>query len=315
MIPTGPDPFHGIYPATLCPFDRDFAIDEATLARHVASMAEVPGNVGILCNGHAGENFLLSRAEARRVAEIVSRTVGDRCIVVSGVNAENSIEAAEIACEVVAAGADAAMVFPPNGWALGVDGQMALTHHRMIVDAVDAPIMLYQASVNAGRMAYTPDVLTELVRLPQVVAIKDGSWEVAAYEASRRLIKAVAPGVAVMGSGDEHLLTSYAIGSDGSLVSLSVVIPEVIVALREAMLAGDIAAARRAHEVIYPLAKAIYGTPPGIHATARLKCCLKLLGRLPDDRTRPPIGPLGNTEVDRLRDVLTAAGLTLATAA
>ena len=68
-------------------------------------------------------------------------------------------------------------------------------------------------------------------------------------------------------------------------------------------------AARAAHAVIYPLAKAIYGTPPGGYATARLKTCLKLLGRLKDDRMRPPIGPLPDAEVTMLRSVLNEAGL------
>ena len=154
--------------------------------------------------------------------------------------------------------------------------------------------MLFQGPAAAGSFAYPPDVLAELVRLPQVVAIKEGSWEVAAYESNRRLVKAVGPPhVAVMASGDEHLFTSYVVGSEGSLVSLAVVIPETIVRLDRAVRAGDLAAAQAAHEVIYPLAKAVYGAPPGSHATARLKTCLKLLGKLENDRVRPPRRPAG----------------------
>jgi 4-hydroxy-tetrahydrodipicolinate synthase len=142
-----------------------------------------------------------------------------------------------------------------------------------------------------------------------VVAIKDGSWEVARYEANRRLVKDVAPGVAVMGSGDEHLMASYVVGSEGSLVSLSVVIPETIIALYEAVRKDDMVAARAAHAIIYPLAKAIYGTPPGGYATARLKTCLKLLGKLENDLVRPPIGPLPAEEVTMLCSVLETTGL------
>ena len=309
MIPSGDAPYNGIYPATLCPLRADYSIDEAALAGHVSAMAEVPGHVGVLCNGHAGENFVLERAEKRRVVAVVREAIGDRAIVVSGVNCENSLEAAEHAREAEAAGADALMIFAPNAWALGQDDTMALNHHRAVIEAVDLPIMLFQASVNAGHVAYRPEVLSRLVQLPRVVAIKDGSWEVARYEANRRLIKQVAPQVAVMGSGDEHLLTSYVVGSEGSLVSLSVVIPEPIVALYDAVRRGDLAAARAAHQVIYPLAKAIYGTPPGCHATARLKTCLKLLGRLDDDRVRPPIGPLPDDEVAMLRTALREAGV------
>ena len=309
MIPAHPDGFRGIYPATLCPFTRDDAVDEAALARHVTDLADVTGIVGVLCNGHAGENYLLSNCEIRRVAERVSAEIGDRAIVVSGVNREGSRDAAELAGEVVAAGADAVMVFPPNAWALGQDATVALNHHRLILEAVDVPIMLFQGPAAAGSFAYPPDVLAELVRLPQVVAIKEGSWEVAAYESNRRLVKAVAPHVAVMASGDEHLFTSYVVGSEGSLVSLAVVIPETIVRLDRAVRAGDLAAAQAAHEVIYPLAKAVYGAPPGSHATARLKTCLKLLGKLENDRVRPPAGPLDDAEREMLHAALERSGL------
>ena len=309
MIPSGDHPFNGIYPATICPFKADHSVDEEALAQHFAAMLEVPGNVGILCNGHAGENFLLSREEKRRNVEIARATIGDSAIVVAGVNCESSLEAVEHARDAVAAGADSIMVFAPYSWAVSQDDTMAANHHRMIADAIEAPIMLYQGSVNAGQIAFRPEVLAELVQIPGVVAIKDGSWEVAAYEANRRLIKEVAPDVAVMGSGDEHLFTSYVIGSEGSLVSLAIVIPEIIVALYDAFQTGDMEAARGAHATIYPLARAIYGTPPGGHATARLKTCLKLLGRLENDRVRPPIGPLAEDEVEALRGVLAEAGL------
>ena len=304
MIPAGDTPFNGIYPATICPFNAADAIDETALARHVADMAEVPGCVGVLCNGHAGENFTLSREEKRRVVEVVHHTIGDRMIVVSGINCENSLEAVQHARDAASAGADALMIFPANSWALSQDASMAITHHRMIIDAVDLPITLFQASINSGQMAYTPAVLAQLAQLPRVVAVKEGSWETSAYEANRRLIKAVAPHVAVMASGDEHLLPSYVLGSEGSFVSLACIIPETIVALDRAVCRGDLVAARRAHEVIYPLAKAIYGRPPGGRATARLKTCLKLLGRLEDDRVRPPMGPLDEDEVAALATVL-----------
>src|SRR6266702_1828047 len=91
---------------------------------------------------------------------------------------------------------------------------------------------------------------------------------------------------------------------EGSLVSLAVLIPETIVALDQAVRRGDLLAARAAHDIIYPLARAIYGAPPPGHATARLKTCLKLLGRLESDVVRPPIGPLANEEVAMLQDAL-----------
>lgn len=297
-------PIEGIYAATVVPMQEDYAIDEAALCQHVASVASVTGIRGLLINGHAGENFLTNAREKERVIELCRASVADDCLLVAGINAENSLDAAAQAEDAARAGADALLIFPPNSWALGPHPDTVLRHHRFVIEACELPIMLYQAPVGAGGMAYQADLLSQLVQLPRVVGIKEGSWEVAAYEANRRLVKRIAPQVAVMASGDEHLLTSFILGSDGSQVSLAVIIPDVIVALEAAVKKGDIATATRLHNIIYPLAKAIYGTPPGSFATARLKACLHLLGRIPRAVTRPPIGPLPTVEIEQLDSLL-----------
>jgi 4-hydroxy-tetrahydrodipicolinate synthase len=309
MIPRQPDAFQGIYAATLCPLLDDGRIDEATLARHLEANAFVPGMKGLLINGHAGENFSLSREEKRRVTEIAFEVCGPRSLLVCGINAEDSLEAQRHVDDAKAAGADAVLVFPPFSWALSQDSRMAVTHHAIANANAQMPLMLYQAGVNAGTMAYRPEVLAELAQLPNVVGIKEGSWEAAAYEANRRLVKRVAPQVAMMASGDEHLLTCFAIGSEGSLVSLAAVVPELVIDLDRAIRRGDLAEARRLNDRIYPLAKAIYGTAPGGYATARLKTCLKLLGRFPSDAMRPPIGPLPRAEIAALEAALAEAGV------
>jgi 4-hydroxy-tetrahydrodipicolinate synthase len=310
MIPTGSERFFGIYPSTILPMRVDFAPDWDAYARHAADCVLQPGIVGVLCNGHAGENFLITRAEKRRAVEITVATVGSSRIVVAGVNQESSLEAADEAREARAAGADAIMVFLPNFFALAQDKQMAERHHRMVAEAVpDMPIFLFQGNVNAGRMAYTPSVLARLLAIPTVVGIKEGGWEVNHYDALRRQTKALRPDVAVMASGDEHLFACYAHGSDGSLVSLADIVPTEIVALDAAVRRSDLAAARRLHEQLEPLADAIYGMPPGGRATARIKFCLAELGRIPKAMVRPPVGPVGETEAARLRAAMHAAGL------
>ena len=129
----------------------------------------------------------------------------------------------------------------------------------------------------------------------------------AAYEANRRLIRESAPHVAVMGSGDEHLFTSFAVGSEGSIVSLAAVVPEAVIALFDSVRAGDLAAARAWNERIFPLARAIYHAPPGGRANARLKTCLKMTGRFPEDVMLPPHTATPRQEHEALRAALAIA--------
>ncbi len=310
MIPNTPTPFHGIYPSTVLPMRADFSADWDAYARHTADCVLRPGIVGVLCNGHAGENFVITRAEKHRAVAATVAAVGRERIVVAGVNQESSREAAEEAREAREAGADALMVFLPNAFALAQDDAMAERHHRIVAEAVPGlPLFLFQTSVHAGRMAYTPAVLDRLLEISDVVGIKEGGWEVDAYDALRRRVKARRPEIAVMASGDEHLLACYVHGSDGSMVSLADIVPDAIVALDEAVRRSDLVAARAIHDRIEGLAEAIYGQSPGGRATARIKWCLAELGLLPSAVVRPPVGPVADAEAVALRRALREAGL------
>jgi 4-hydroxy-tetrahydrodipicolinate synthase len=298
----------GIFAAIPCPLTPDLEVDIPVLAKLATKLASTSGIVGFLLNGHAGENSAMPDAMQQCVLNVVREAAPQaKCVV--GVNAENSAQAARRAAKFESLGADALMVFPPNGWALYQERDMVVTHHRMISDATTLPLMLFQASVGAGKMAYPPATLAALCELPRVVGIKEGSWEVATYEETRRLVKSLRPDVAVYGSGDEHLMTSYVIGSEGSLVSLAAVAPGPIVSLFAAINDGDLDAARAAHERIYPLAREIYRKAPSGRANARLKTCLELIGDFPSDRMLPPCPPTPPDEIDALKAALEQAGL------
>jgi 4-hydroxy-tetrahydrodipicolinate synthase len=298
----------GIHAATIVPMRADFSIDETALATHIGRIANTPGIRGLLVNGHAGENFLLDLDEKRTVMRIARAVAPEGCFITCGVNHESSLAAAREASAMEAEGADGLLVFPPNSWALDHSDEAVVAHHGHVRDATTIPMLLYGAPVGAGSMAYGPDILLRLAEDPRVVAIKEGSWEVARYEANLRLLKARRPDFIVLGSGDEHLLTSYIIGSAGSQVSLAAVVPEATCNLWDAAESGDWDAAREAHERIYPLAVAIYRDAPGGRANARLKACLRILGRLDNDRVRPPQPSATCDEYRKLEAALAAFG-------
>lgn len=300
-------PLGGVYAATICPMTDKGQIHEDNLTSHLAKVVNTEGIAGLLVNGHAGENYALDREELARVVR-AARTVSDDRKVVAGINAERADVAAEMAEDAAKAGAHAVMVFPPFSWALGADDRVVLAHHRVVAGASGLPLFLFQGSVNSGKTAFQPDMLARLLEIDSVVGIKEGSWETSAYEATRRLTKRLRPDVGVMASGDEHLFPCFAIGSEGSLVSLAAIVPEMIVALDRAVAAGDMAAGRDMHERLYQLARIVYGAP-GHLATLRLKTCLMLLGRQPDAFSRSSISQLSGEEISLLRQALEVAGV------
>lgn len=294
----------GVHAAITNPMREDGALHAADLERHAASISGVEGVEGLLVNGHAGEGHLLTLQEKRDSLRIVRGAVGPHAFITAGITSEGTAAACDEAQAAVEAGADAVLVFQPNHWHRGVDYGSVVEHHTAIAAACGLPVLLYKAPISWGPLSYNLDLIARLIDIDAVVGIKEGSWDVAAYEEVWRSVKARKPGVAVMASGDEHLFACFQIGTDGSQVSLAAVTPAPVVALYEAVRAGDQAAARALHDEIYPLACEIYRRAPSFLATTRLKAALKLLGRLETDRVRAPVRQLWPDEIEDLSNVL-----------
>jgi 4-hydroxy-tetrahydrodipicolinate synthase len=279
----------GIHAAVVLPYHSNFSLDEAGYRRQLAFVLEQEGITGLLVNGHAGENSVTSDDEKERVVRLTREIAPPEVMITSGIYAEGTEPAVHQARRLEAAGADALLVFQPNSWALGAEPASIVAHHRLIHDAVSAPIMLYQAPVTAGKFAYSFDVIAELVKLERVAGVKDGSWEIAMTELVRDAIKSSRPDIVVYGSGDEHLMVNYLIGTEGSQVSLAAVIPGMICGLWAAAEAGDWTRAKTLHQKIQPLATLIYRKAPASRAVARLKACLTIMGIIDNDAVRPPL--------------------------
>lgn len=292
----------GLYAATITPMTESGALDHASLERHLALVLADPGQAGLLLNGHAGEGIHLSRTEQAEVVRVARGVAGQRRIL-AAVSAENTAFAVADAQAALQAGADAIMVFAPFSWALGADPRAILAHHRGIAEGTGAPVYLFQGSVGAGRTAYAPDTLRRLLEIDSVAGIKEGSWEVKSYETTRRIARELRPDVAVMASGDEHLFPCFLIGSDGSAVSLSALVPELISALDAHVTAGRIPEALEVHTALFDLARVVYGAP-GHLAAARLKACLAELGRIDSPACRAPTPRLHSDELDVLMAAL-----------
>ncbi len=302
------DRLTGVHAATICPLTETGEIDEPGLARHVGSVARADGIAGLLINGHAGEGAMMDLDERRRVLRIARSEVPETCHLTAGITAESTqaaIREAEAAAE---DGADAILLFPPTHWAMGVDAEIALCHHRAVATAAALPLILYKAPLAWGRLSYSPDLIARLCTIDEVAGIKEGAWEVSAYEELLRRVRSERPGVSVMASGDEHLLACYQIGTDGSQVSLAALFPELVTGLYDAARRGDWSQARRAHDRLYPLAREIYRREPPYLANARLKSGLHALGRIGSARMRPPMRQLSDEEGARLAAVVAAPG-------
>jgi 4-hydroxy-tetrahydrodipicolinate synthase len=300
----------GVMPATLCPFRDDDSIDEEGLFAYARDLAAVAGITALVCNGHTGEVMSLRNRERAEVTRIIAGAVGRRVKVVSGVCAEGSDEAIDQALAAKQAGADAILLMPPHHWLrFGRTSDTAVGFFQDVAEGAKLDIIVHQypAWTKAG---YNLKEMLELVKLPEVVCIKMGTRDMARWGYDYRCLKAAAPHVSIVSCHDEYLLATLLDGCDGALVGFAGFVPELIVALTEAALAGDLAEAYRVQEQIRPLAQIVYRFgEPSSDAHQRMKCAMTLMGRFPSMRMRRPLRPLPASEVESIRGELAAISL------
>ncbi len=300
----------GVIPATLLAFNDDFSINEPETRRHLAHVAATRGISAITVNGHASEVHACTFEEQQRILALSLAEIGDRVPLINGVYADGSLEAARIARMAEAEGASALLVFPPNSMSAGgqLRPEMALAHFRTIADATDLPMILFQYPATTG-LGYPFETLLRLLdEIPSIRAIKDWCADPMLHEKHIRTLQGMSRPFTVLTTHSAWLMASLTMGANGLLSGAGSVVPDLQVALFEAVKAKDLARAQRINDRLYPVQQAFYA-PPFLDMHNRMKECLVMLGRLDRAVVRPPLVKLPAAEIARLKSALDAAGI------
>lgn len=303
------NPWSGVFAATLCPFSEDLSIDETGLRAYSRYLASVAGIRGLVCNGHTGEVMGLRAAERAEVTRIMADEVGDQVKIVSGICCEGSFEAIDHALAAKEAGADAILLMPAHHWLrFGRTPETAVGYFQDVAEGADIPIIVHQYP-NWTKGTYSLEEMLALCEIPQVVAIKMGTRDMARLGHEHRVLKEKAPDIPLITCHDEYLMASLQSGSDGALVGFAGFVPELIVALVHSTLSDDLTTAREVQEVVYRLNKTVYRFgEPSSDAHQRMKVAMTMQGRFPSMHVRPPLRPLPQHELDRIQRELNESG-------
>ena len=303
----------GVIPACLMPFNDRLEMDESAYRRHLSDLAGVEGVAAITLNGHAAEVHALSFEEQRRAIDIARDEVAAKVPLVAGIHAGDTREACRLAAMAAAAGADGLLVFPSDVLSMG--GQQrpecARAHIGAIAESTGLPLILFQYPM-AGGLGYPLDTLLQLcTEFPSIRAIKDWCNDPSLHERHIRELHALERPVRVLSTHSMWLLGSLVLGCDGLLSGAGSVIPNLHVALLQAVQRNDLQMARSINDRIYPTVRAFYSDPL-LDMHNRMKEALVLLDRLDAAHVRPPLKKLKGPEIERIGSLLSEAGITAA---
>jgi 4-hydroxy-tetrahydrodipicolinate synthase len=298
----------GIIPAIATPMLDTERLDLAAIPAYVERLVEA-GSLGLAVNVDTSEGTHLTRAERRAVLGAVVGATSGRVRIVAGVGGPSTADGVANALDARDAGADALLVFPvPAFLSHPLRTDVVVGYHRAIADAADLPIVLFQLQPMLGGVLYPADVLDALIGIPQVVAIKEASFDPLRWLTLKAHLDAAPRRITLLTGNDNFIGESFLLGAEGALLGFATLLTAEHVALRTAAANGDIERARELGARIQRLADVVFA-PPVADYRARIKEALRILGWIPNAIVRPPLLPVDDAERDRIRTALADAGL------
>src|SRR5918997_1120752 len=305
----------GVIPANLMAFDADLEIDERNYRRHIRYLVDTPGVTGLTTNAHASEVATLTLEEQQRSLDITLDEVAGKVPVICGVYEDGTHKATGIARMAERQGADCLLVFPSTVFDFGhqLRPEMAYGHIAAIAEATSLPIVVFVYPATSGLYIAMESLVKICDEIDNVIAVKEWSNDIGVYERNYRELQELDKEISLLSSFSKSLLASLCIGADGILSGHGSVIADLHVEMFDAVNRGNLEEARRVADQIYPVVQATYAEP-FLDGHNRMKEALAILGRIDEAHVRPPLRRISEAERERIRHVVSEAGLASAVA-
>ena len=288
-------PLSGVLVALATPFAADGSLDVSRL-RELVDRTIDGGIHGVVACGSTGEFSALTVDERRLVVETVVDQAAHRVPVVAQTGSTSTTEAIGLSRHAQSVGADVIMPVAPYYEPLSL--AETTNYLRRVAGSVEIPVMLYNLPGATG-VDLSPDVVAALAReVGNIRYVKNTSPDMAQ---AAQLIHHYGDLVGTFLGWDTLILSSLVSGAAGVMAGTANVVPAEIVAVYDAVKAGDLEAARRAWARIYPLLDAALS----VNYIAAVKLALEAAG-FPAGSTREPVLPLDPAEAARITELASA---------
>ena len=253
--------FTGMATAIVTPMHTDGSIDYEALGRFVEFQIG-SGINGLVVMGTTGENATIEPEDQKKVIAYTVEKVAGRVPVIAGTgtnNTEHVLHNTRNACQV---GADAILVVTPYYNKATQNG--LVTHFTAVADESTLPVILYNVPGRTG-CNLLPGTVAKLSEHPNIAAIKEATGSLAQMI---EIMHLCGDKIDVYSGEDGLTVPMMAMGAKGTISVLSNVAPRQSVAMTDACLRGDYAAAAKMQCDLLPLINALFSEVNPIPAKA-----------------------------------------------
>ena len=280
------------------PMTPDGEVDWESTEKLMAQLV-ADGVDGIVVTGTTGETSTLTDKEKLQLVTVGKSVAAGKAKIITGGGSNETAHAIELYKASEKAGADGAMVVTPyynKPTQAGI-----LTHFRLIADATDMPVILYDIPGRTGVPIHYETIL-RAAKHPNIVAVKDAKGDL--MEVSRVLNET---DLIYFAGDDGNALPTLAIGGVGMISVTANIAPQPYRQMVDAVNRGSLPEATQAHQLLEPLVRATMTHVPGTVAT---KYILHGLGRITSPRVRLPlVGPEDDQAAQIEADIYNISGV------
>lgn len=286
--------FHGVFPALTTPFAADGSVSVEALKHNIARYNDT-GLAGYTVIGSTGESVLLSRKEIDTVWATVKEAAAPEKKLIAGTGAESTAETIERTRRAAELGYHAALVKTPYYYKPAYKSENYIAHYRKVADASPIPVLLYSVPQFTGVSLEATEVAA-LSQHPNIIGIKESSGHV---QRIAEMVEAAPRSFQVMTGSASMLFPSMTVGACGAILALASALPEMCVAMYDAVHSGDLRKARELETHMLPASKIIVAQNgiPGV------KCAMDLVGYR-GGQPREPLLPVSDAQKNAIRALI-----------
>jgi 4-hydroxy-tetrahydrodipicolinate synthase len=300
----------GMVPATVLPMTADYKPDYDAYARYLEWLIS-ENAISLAINMDTGEGPQLAVEERRRAAEVAVEVANGSCSVVAGVMGATTHGAVEMAKIYRDAGVNGLVVFPNAAFRNDpLDPRIPVDYHEAIAQETGLPIILFQLAPVFGGVNFTRETLLHLLEIPQVVAIKEASFDAQYFAFTKETLDMAGRPITLLTGNDRFITESFLLGAEGALLGFGAIGCGMVADMIQAFAKGDYESGVAMKPRVQGFADVIYADPV-LDYRARCKVALAHIGLLRHDQTyiRPPLLQITPKESEHIRQALAEAGM------
>ena len=96
-------------------------------------------------------------------------------------------------------------------------------YHRAIAEATPLPMVLFQLQPALGGVIFSKETLLKLVSIPNVVAIKEASFDAVRFVETVRVLSEGPKRIQILTGNDNFILESFVLGAHGALIGFGTI--------------------------------------------------------------------------------------------